>query len=151
MMRLPAPMRSDLDRLRFVFIVTYGRSGSTLLQSLLNSAPGVMLRGENGNALFHVFRAWKVLEDTAFRGRTSFQSDPDRPWFGAADVAPAKFRDAALRAFVSDVLAPPASARVSGFKEIRYGKDSMNDTEFSGYMEFLLEQFPMARIVFRKL
>ena len=32
----------DLD---YVFVVTYARSGSTLLQALLNACPGVQIRG----------------------------------------------------------------------------------------------------------
>jgi len=32
---------------RYVFVVTYGRSGSTLMQGLLNALPGVLVRGES--------------------------------------------------------------------------------------------------------
>ena len=34
--------------LRYVVVVSYGRTGSTLLQGVLMSAPHVMVRGEQG-------------------------------------------------------------------------------------------------------
>src|SRR5688572_1085508 len=48
---LPAGDRSDdTHQLGHLFIVTYGRSGSTLLQGVLNSIPGYLIRGENDGA-----------------------------------------------------------------------------------------------------
>lgn len=44
-----------------VFIVTYGRSGSTLTQSLLNTLPGYQIRGENGNLAWFLARAVDVV------------------------------------------------------------------------------------------
>ncbi len=43
------------EGLGYLFIVTYGRSGSTLLQGILNSIPGYLIRGENRAALFHLY------------------------------------------------------------------------------------------------
>ena len=37
-----------------VFVMTYGRSGSTLLMGILNSIPGWLLRGENRHAMRHL-------------------------------------------------------------------------------------------------
>jgi hypothetical protein len=46
------PHLNDLPNLKgSVFIVTYGRSGSTLLQSMLQTIPGIHLSGENYGAL----------------------------------------------------------------------------------------------------
>ena len=36
-----------MRELDYVFVMTYGRSGSTLLMGILNSIPGWLLRGEN--------------------------------------------------------------------------------------------------------
>lgn len=41
----------------YVFIITYGRSGSTLTQNLLNSLPGYCIRGENSNLLYFLSKA----------------------------------------------------------------------------------------------
>lgn len=40
-----------------VVVVTYGRSGSTLAQGLLNALPRTVVRGENGMYPLHLFRA----------------------------------------------------------------------------------------------
>ncbi|MHB1068086.1 MAG: hypothetical protein ACYC2Z_11785 [Candidatus Nanopelagicales bacterium] len=37
--------------LRFVTVVTYGRTGSTVIQAALNALPGVVVRGENYAAM----------------------------------------------------------------------------------------------------
>lgn len=42
---------------RNIFIVTYGRSGSTLLQNLLMTIPGCIIRGENHNAMESIWNA----------------------------------------------------------------------------------------------
>ena len=39
----------------YVFVMTYGRSGSTLLMGLLNTIPGYLIRGENDDALRFLF------------------------------------------------------------------------------------------------
>ena len=46
----------DRPDLQYLFVVTYGRSGSTLLQGILNSVPGVTVRGENGGLLLDLYR-----------------------------------------------------------------------------------------------
>lgn len=40
---------------RYVFIVTYGRSGSTILQKIIGKAPGFYIAGENKDALFGLY------------------------------------------------------------------------------------------------
>ena len=63
------PVR-DLDH---VFVMTYGRSGSTLLMGILNSIPGWLLRGENRHAMRHLY-------DFHRSGLTEkARVDPDRP------------------------------------------------------------------------
>jgi hypothetical protein len=37
-----------------IFVVTYGRSGSTLLQGVLNGIPGFLIRGENKDIVGHL-------------------------------------------------------------------------------------------------
>lgn len=48
-------------RFNHILIITYGRSGSTLLMSLLNTVDGVLIAGENYNVCLHLFRAYKAL------------------------------------------------------------------------------------------
>lgn len=136
-----------LDRWRFVFVLTYARSGSTLIQSLLNAAPGVLIRGENNNALYHMHRAVAGL-DAAKTQHGKRATAPDTPWFGAELLTPRKTRTRLLRSFVDTVLQPGDATRVLGFKEIRHAPFYMTDDDFTAYGDFLLDAFPGARIVF---
>lgn len=133
---------------RYVFLVTYARSGSTLLQSLINSAPNVQVRGENNNTLFHLFRSHEAVLDTAERGRFGQQASPDEPWFGAGAVKPVWYLNSMIDRFVNTVLSPDDGVKVTGFKEIRYIPYYMKDDEFDLYMDFLVKNFPDARIIF---
>ncbi|WP_287013550.1 sulfotransferase [Actibacterium sp.] len=132
----------------YIFIITYARSGSTLLQSLINSADGVQIRGENNNALFHLFLSCAGLRETSSRGRWGQQSQPDEPWYGAGEVDPEAFAQKVLNSFVEDVLKPAEGKRTIGFKEIRHTPYFMGSDQFSNYMSFLETTFPNARIVF---
>lgn len=138
--------RKDHD---FVFVVAYARSGSTLLQALLNACPGVLIRGENNNALYHLFRAVTALEEAhGLHGRPSTAGKRDEPWFGADRIEPDFFERRALTLFLRRVLTPPPGAKVIGFKEIRYTPFFIPDDQFAPYMTFLLERFPRSKIVF---
>ena len=138
----------DTPRDGYVFIVTYGRSGSTLLQMVLNSIPGYCVRGENANALFHLAQAWAAIETAEpMRGaRTSgAPTGPDNPWFGAEATDPDRFGRALADLFVRDVLRLPPETRVGGFKEIRF---HMAGAEVETYLDFVTRFFPNPRFVF---
>lgn len=137
-----------LNSHRYIFIITYARSGSTLLMSLLNHCDGVCIRGENRATLYHLYRAIEGLRDTFRRGQSGRQEARDRPWFGAHAVRPARFRRQLLAAFVSEVLAPPPGTKVTGCKEIRHHRPFRDDADFAAYIAFLLDNFPTAQIVF---
>lgn len=134
--------------MRFVFVVTYARSGSTLLQSLLNACPGVQIRGENNNALFHLFQAIRAIDETRKIGRHPKTKAPDNPWSGAFNVRPRLFETALINSFVRQVLAPDAGIQVTGFKEIRYSRGNIQKADFAPYMDFLLTRFPQSKVVF---
>jgi hypothetical protein len=57
-----------------VFVVTYGRSGSTLTQGMLNALPRTLVRGENNLFLLPLFRAWFMLKN--YRARFLGQGNP---------------------------------------------------------------------------
>lgn len=117
---LPPPVRVD----GYVFVVTYGRSGSTLIQSLLNTCPGYCIRGENADALGPIAKSWAHVKDNANLAnlaRNQTVTAPDHPWFGGQSISPRRFGHALARAFVREVLRPPPGTRVLGFKEIRWG------------------------------
>ena len=118
--------RALLDCYRYVFVVSYGRSGSTLLQSAINSTPGTQLRGENCNILYSLYRAVASAELTILgRARHPEPRRPDHPWFGFNEIVAERFESTLLNAFVRDVLVPDPATKVTGFKEILYTAQSI--------------------------
>src|SRR3954465_12740328 len=139
--RLPRVSSTRRD-LGYLFVVTYGRSGSTLLMGLLNSIPGYLVRGENWDAVHHLYRFHRTLDE----GRQRWQPDRLRqrthPFFGAADF-PVRRSLEGIRALVLDtVLRPREDTRVTGFKEIRWYHDDLEE-----YVAWMREVFPGARFV----
>ncbi|MFW2545246.1 sulfotransferase, partial [Primorskyibacter sp. 2E107] len=102
-----------------LFIVTYGRSGSTLLQSLLQTIPGAHIRGENGGALQGLFQSATALRKAHGEHGVERQP-PDHPWHGMAEVNVDGYEKGLAQVFVNQVLRPPQEARWIGFKEVRY-------------------------------
>jgi hypothetical protein len=108
----------DRTDLRYVFVVTYGRSGSTLLQGILSSTPGVMIRGENGGLL----KTLLTFHETATGHRDRVDRNkplPIRhPWWGIDYYSD----ETAYRAFrtlmLETVLRPGPDTTIIGFKEI---------------------------------
>lgn len=132
----------------YVFVVTYGRSGSTVLQNLLNSIDGYRIRGENENALFHLMRSWHaVLNSEPMRGlrQAGRATQHDDPWYGAERVDPGRLGRGLADLFVREVLQPEPGDRVSGFKEIRF---HTHPALFPAYLDFIHAVFPATRFVF---
>lgn len=131
-----------------VFIITYGRSGSTLLQNMLNSLPGYLIRGENENLLASFVRAWDTVRrstqarDMRAEGRTT---NPQHPWFGYENVSAQALGETLAKSFTQTVLRPADTTRVIGFKEIRWHADP---ALFPVMLDFLQRFFPDARFIF---
>lgn len=133
---------------RYIFLVTYARSGSTLLQSLLNSCEGVQIRGENSGTLYHLYKAIRATETARKFGVNPHTKDVDGPWFGAFKIRPQIFENNMIGSFVRNVLAPDPGVKVTGFKEIRYNLKFIPKEDFAPYMDFLLAKFPGAKVIF---
>lgn len=130
----------------YLFVVTYGRSGSTLLQTVLQSIDGYFIRGENENVLYSIFEAWKRAREMRQRFDTTRPVPGHGPWYGADEVGAQEFAARMVDAFVAEVIRPPENARVAGFKEIRYG--DLAEHELEEYLEFIRHFFPQSRFVF---
>lgn len=131
-----------------VFIITYGRSGSTLLQNMLNALPGYCLRGENANLLAPLVRAWHGLRHSdqaaSMRARGT-PSGPHQPWFGYEAIEADSFGQEIAGTFLRTVLRPEPDTRVLGFKEIRWHEDP---ALFQPMLEFLARYMPQAHFIF---
>lgn len=127
-----------------VIVVTYGRTGSTLLQGMLNTIPGLRFLGENEGAFFHLFDYVETVEALSRRKDGSL---PTSPHFGAGALDPTAARVAArsaINAFFAPAWAEPGVVCV-GFKDVRYidHPDRLGD-----YLTFLEEMFDAPAFVF---
>lgn len=130
----------------FVFVVTYGRSGSTLLQTLLQSIDGYFFRGENANAFLPVFDSYRRALSLRHKFNIRRPVPPTGPWYGADEVDPDAYARALTDVFIRQVLRPSAGARVVGFKEIRYHE--IPENLFEPYLDFIRDMFAPAKIIF---
>jgi hypothetical protein len=128
--------------LNYLFVVAYGRSGSTLVQGLLDSIPGYLIRGENRGVLFRLYQYHQALEAARDEfGRTESLTPRDS-WYGI-DQYSAAAAIARMRALMLDtLLKPQPDTRVVGFKEIRWFYP-----DWERYLAFVREVFPGARFV----
>lgn len=124
-----------------LFVVSYGRTGSTVLMGILNAIPGYLIRGENADLVGHLMAIAEDLRPHASETPTS----PRDAWFGGelyteAALVPA-FRALADRLLLGPT--PPAGVRCYGFKEIRYSVQTA--AEKIGFLEKL---YPGAGFIF---
>ncbi|MCC0072125.1 MAG: sulfotransferase [Rhodobacter sp.] len=145
-LRSPITLPKDLDG--YVFVVTYGRSGSTLVQNLLNAIDGYCIRGENANALVPLAMSWHLLTSNPNVTNAVTRKVPttsEHPWYGAEEIRAFQYGRNLANAFVREVLAPPVGTRVAGFKEIRWTNDP---AQFAPTLNFAYKMFPNTRFVF---
>ncbi|MEY4137633.1 MAG: hypothetical protein RL205_1761, partial [Actinomycetota bacterium] len=89
--------------LRYLTVVTYGRTGSTAIQATLNALPGVLVRGENYNAFRGLHDYVQSIAETADRHSSG---KPTHPWYGSAKLSPPDVVDDLRRHVVETVLRP---------------------------------------------
>ena len=139
-------MSTDRPDLRYVTVVTYGPTGSTVLQAALNTLPGVIVRGENYSAFRGLNAYVQAIAETADRHHAG---KPTHPWFGSARLDPAQVLADLRRHVVTTVLRPRADTSWVGFKEVRYepGHFATYD-DLLNYLLFLGKLFPGIAFVF---
>lgn len=130
--------KGDYD---YVFVMAYGRSGSTLLQAILNSTPQVLIRGENRGLPYYLHQFHQsAVKDAAWAGDAARRKV--NPFFGIRDY-PADLALTRIRELLLDtVLRPAPDSRVVGFKEIRWYQEDL-----PAYLEFMRSVFPGARFI----
>jgi hypothetical protein len=144
------------ERMNFkhVLIVTYGRSGSTLLQGLLNSIDGCIVKGENYNACYGLFKTFQSVENTYLNfGDNDKSLSPTSPWFGADELSLERFLEDARRLLINQLSPQDAGYKCLGFKEIRYFDEVFNrsgDKSLHAYLNFLTTLLPDCALVFLK-
>ena len=138
--RLESGQRENGDY-DYVFVMAYGRSGSTLLQAILNSTPGVLMRGENRGLAYYLHQFHKsAVKDAAWAGDVARRKV--NPFFGIRDY-PADLAITRIRELLLDtVLRPEPGTKVLGFKEIRWYQEDLPE-----YLDFMRKVFPGARFI----
>lgn len=133
--------RGSPDRgLRYLVVVTYGRTGSTVIQAALNALPGVRIRGENYAALRGLRQYVQSVAETASRHHAG---RPDHPWYGSARLDPTAVLSDLRRHVLEHLLRPGRDTEVIGFKEIRYEPGYFSDYhDLLDYLIFLDKLLP---------
>jgi hypothetical protein len=147
---------------RTIFVVSYGRSGSTLTQSYLNTLPNTLVRGENGNLLYHFCKTiHTVASDDMYvwrREDAKLQAESRRaylrnflgttfdPWFGAENVSPDALEASLAQLFIDQIIKPSRGTRTIGVKEIRWADDPRF---FPHFLRILCRMFPNVHFIFQ--
>ena len=122
-----------------IFIVTYGRSGSTLLMGILNSIPHVKIKGENYNLIYKYFHLVQSLRYLSCLNSIDIK-ESTHPWFSSKGSLLDKLHHLIISSINNYIYDEVPSGFVTGFKEIRYF-DNFEDDDFNLYFEFLNKNF----------
>ncbi|MEM7690525.1 MAG: sulfotransferase [Pseudomonadota bacterium] len=133
--------------MEYLFVVTYGRSGSTVLLNLLNAIDGYCIRGENGGVLNALAASHSQLK----KGREAnagHNEEPHTPWYGISETDPDRWAQSLAEVFTRDILQTPPGTRVAGFKEIRYTPGALDEDAYRAMIDFQASAFPTSRFIF---
>ena len=132
--------------LEFVFVVTYGRSGSTLVQGLLNTLPNTLVRGENNFYVLPLFRA-QALARGFQRKYAKADTGPSSAFYGLHEMDLTAFETTARELVVGQLLGDtdPQQVRRLGFKEVLWHRIGPKET--AGFFDFFDAVFPGTRYV----
>lgn len=113
-----------------VFVVTYGRSGSTLVQGLLNALPRTLVRGENGLFFVDLFRASERATTFASKHATHAPRLTTSAFYGAHRIREDRFVSASRRLIQRTLLGPHRAEEYDrvGFKEVAWHELAPEET-----------------------
>lgn len=134
------------SHMRSLYVVTYGRSGSTLLTGYLSKLPGVLLRGENYLFPLPLAEAEQWLRKA---GNLSYggRDEPASPWFGSHLFSVRRWRRDVSRALINQLYPRQPIPRTIGFKEIRWYYRVRKDA-FAPTMDWLVSLRPPGAVIF---
>ena len=131
----------------FIVLMAVGRSGSTLLQGVLNAMPGCLVRGENGGVMLALAQAHEAL---CFAGNhsSSFTTAADS-WFGCEELDADRLLANCARVVIEQLLGSRRDEDfvAIGFKEIRWLQRHLGATSLWSYLRFIDAAFADVRFV----
>ena len=132
-----------------LFILCYGRTGSTVVQNLLNSLDGYCIKGERKGVLnCFATAANRVRSDIESFSESDISRRQRSPHYGISEVNADEFDAALASVYREQLLKPPAGTRVVGTKDVSMDATWMSDLEFANLITFILRAFENPRIVF---
>jgi hypothetical protein len=138
-------IRMALMNYESILVVTYGRTGSTLLQGVLNSIDGCLIRGENYGVCQGLFRSYRNM----IKSKDHSGHAPTEPWFGCQflneDYVIEHGRELMRRVLLGDQAANN-HVICYGFKETRYV--NMEPDYLFDYIDFICKLFPNPAVIF---
>lgn len=134
-------------KFRYVFVVTYGRSGSTLVQGLLNALPRTLVRGENNFYILPLFRASALALTFKREHLKHGPRQSSSAFYGLQELNRARFAESAADLVTRNILGsmPARSYDVLGFKEVLWHRVQAGET--GGFFAFLELAFPDLKYV----
>jgi hypothetical protein len=133
-------------RYRYVFVVAYGRSGSTLVQGLLNTLPRTVVAGENNLYVLPIYRALASVREFRNEHNRHGIKDPRSAFYRLGRNGRGPFVQAMNRIVVAGILGNDKKPYdVVGFKEVRWFRIEPEETE--GFFAAMDEAFPKVRYV----
>lgn len=144
-------MNTSVDRYASVLIITYARTGSTLLQGLLNSIDGYGIRGENYNFIYKLYEAQTCFSEAMKHGDhmaagAANSDSPVHAFFGIKKQSVCLFQRDCQSLIRRQLVEEGRDIRVFGFKEVRYLE--VVDADLIGYLYFLKSVMPNPAFIF---
>lgn len=137
---LPHQKKSSIRN--HVFIITYGRTGSTLLLGILNAHPKIKIVGESLGLFYQLWQSLKTLDELDHLRLTTSEDTPASPFYGITKFPLDVFRKE-IAGLMDRFLPSDDTIETTGFKEIRY-----DVSDFENHLDFLKSHFNNTRFVF---
>lgn len=140
------PPYLNVSKMRSLFVVTYGRSGSTLLTGYLSKLPGIDLKGEN-----YLFPLPLADADERLLAATKLtygnRHSPASPWYGSHEFSIWRWRRDVRRAVLNQLYPSRPIPKTIGFKEIRWWY-RMGEKDYQAKLDWIRSIRPPGAIVF---
>lgn len=134
----------------FIVILSVGRSGSTLLQGILNAFDNVLIRGENEAFIAHLYQSFTALKRAREQALSITPTTPESAWFGADQYDLELYLNDMAAAVARQILGknPFGSYLTIGFKEIRWSPRTMSPyVALEDYTGFIERMFPRSKFI----
>ena len=136
--------------MRYAIVLSYPRTGSTVIQSLLNTVDGYCVRGEYMGAItsltdfIDVIRLSTTDVKDVVGGNTL---SPSSPLFGISEIKDSEVVDSLRKFYVNVILKPPPLTQVVGWKENFISPITNGEKHANTMLGVLTDLFPNAKYI----